>query len=113
MENLNTSWLVVWPQIINKMIFVWGPMSSCVKPLRLKVGPRLEPFICFHSLFLEIIFLCIFASFFKLNPQNQITMDEHRHKILVFFMAISQAEKIKTPSIIHKQAHKFNERRGK
>jgi hypothetical protein len=43
-------------------------------------------------------------------------MDEHRHKILVilvFFMAISQAKKIKTPSIIHKQTHKFNERSEK
>jgi hypothetical protein len=43
-------------------------------------------------------------------------MDEHRHKILiilVFFVAISQAKKIETPSIIHKQAHKFIKRRGK
>jgi hypothetical protein len=69
------------------------------------------------SLFLSWNFvLFIFVSFFKLNPQNQITMDEHRHKILVIlviFMAISQAEKIETPSIIHKQAHKFNEKKGK
>jgi len=43
-------------------------------------------------------------------------MDEHKYHILitfVFFMAISQVEKIDTPSIIHKQARKFNKRGGK
>ncbi len=40
-------------------------------------------------------------------------MDELIHKILVilvFFMTISQVEKIKAPSIIHKQAQKLNKR---
>jgi hypothetical protein len=38
-------------------------------------------------------------------------MDEHKYKLLgtlVFFMAILQLEKPKTPFIIHKQAHKLN-----
>jgi hypothetical protein len=41
-------------------------------------------------------------------------MDEHRHKILVtlvIFMAISQVKKIKTLSIIHKQAQKLSMKR--
>ncbi len=69
------------------------------------------------SLFLFlIIFLLIFASCLKLNLKSQNTMDEHRHKILVFlvfFMTILQEEKIETPSIIHKQAQNFNKKKGK
>jgi hypothetical protein len=30
-------WLVAWPQVINKILLVWGPMSSCVKPLKQKI----------------------------------------------------------------------------
>jgi hypothetical protein len=33
MGNLSISWLVVWPQVINKILFVRGPLSSCVNPL--------------------------------------------------------------------------------
>jgi hypothetical protein len=43
-------------------------------------------------------------------------MDGHIHKIfviLVFFMAISQVEKIETLSIPHKQAMKLHKRREK
>jgi hypothetical protein len=29
-------WLLVWPQVINNILFVWGSMSSCIKPLRSK-----------------------------------------------------------------------------
>jgi hypothetical protein len=42
-------------------------------------------------------------------------MDEHRYHILitfVIFVAISQVEKTDIPSIIHKQARKFNKRGG-
>jgi len=43
-------------------------------------------------------------------------MDGHRHKIfviLVFFMAISQVEKIETLSITHKQAMKLHKKERK
>jgi hypothetical protein len=44
-------------------------------------------------------------------------MDEHINTrffvILVFFMVISQVEKIETSSIIHKPAQKFNKRKEK
>jgi hypothetical protein len=36
MGNLCTSWLVVWSQVTIKILFVWRPMSSCVKSLRSK-----------------------------------------------------------------------------
>jgi hypothetical protein len=36
MGNLSTSWLVVWPQVINKILFVLGLTSSCVKPSKPK-----------------------------------------------------------------------------
>jgi len=38
MGNLSISWLIVWPQVINKILFVLGggPMCSCVKPLKPK-----------------------------------------------------------------------------
>jgi hypothetical protein len=42
-------------------------------------------------------------------------VDEHRYHILitfVFFVAISQVEKIDILSIIHKQARKFNKKGG-
>jgi hypothetical protein len=35
-ENLNIFWLIVWPQVINNMLFSLGPMSSCLKPLWLE-----------------------------------------------------------------------------
>jgi hypothetical protein len=33
MGNLSISWLIGWPQVINKILFVWGPLSLCVNPL--------------------------------------------------------------------------------
>jgi hypothetical protein len=113
MGNLNTSWIVVWAQVI---YLYWGPMSSCVKSLKLKIkdqsfNPHTRSFIHYWHHFFSI-----FASSLKLNFKSQTTMDEHKHKILVtfmFFMAIFQVEKIETPFIIHKQAHKLNKRRGK
>ncbi len=38
MENLSTSWFIEWSQVTNKLLFVWEPMNSCVKPLRPKIG---------------------------------------------------------------------------
>jgi hypothetical protein len=31
MGNLSTSWLIVWHQVISKILFVWWSTSSCVK----------------------------------------------------------------------------------
>jgi len=46
MRNMNTSWLIVNPQVCNKILVVWGPMSSCVMLinilLRLKALPKLS-----------------------------------------------------------------------
>ncbi len=56
----------------------------------------------------------MFASFLKLNPKNQTTVDEHRRKTLValvFFMTMFWVEKIETPSIIHKEAQNLNKRK--
>jgi hypothetical protein len=33
MRNLIVFWFIVWPQVINKILFVWGPISSSVKSL--------------------------------------------------------------------------------
>jgi len=48
-----------------------------------------------------------------IKPIRLKSRDQHRHKILVilvFFMAISEILKIKTPSNIHKQAQKLSKR---
>jgi hypothetical protein len=59
-----------------------------------------------------LLLLIIFASFLKLNPKSHTTVNEHRCKTLValvFFMTMMfQVEKLKTPSIIHKEAQKLN-----
>jgi len=101
--------------IINKILFVWGQWVRVESHWGQKVGTRFQPLVCFHYFFLNRFFL-IFASFLKLNLKTQLTIDEHRHKILVFlvlFMTIPQEEKIETPSIIHKQTQNFNKRKGK
>jgi hypothetical protein len=36
MGNLSTSWLVVWPRVINNILFVLGSISSHVKSLMSK-----------------------------------------------------------------------------
>ncbi len=67
MGILSTSWLIIWPQVINKILFVWGPMSSCVKSLRSKVGNKsstlLYAFI--FIFFVGMIFFLLFTSFLK------------------------------------------------
>ncbi len=113
MGNWSISWLIL-PHIINRILFVWGPMRLCVKPVRPK--SRDQGFNLSYIFFLGIVLLFIFASFFKLNIKSKTTMDEHKHKILVtlvFVTVISQAGKIETRSIIEKQAQKLNKKRGK
>jgi hypothetical protein len=61
-----------------------------------KIGPRLQPVVCFHYFFLVIIILLNFASFLNLNPKSQSTMDEQRQT-----------------QIIHKQAHTLTKKREK
>jgi hypothetical protein len=61
-----------------------------------KKGTKVSNLHMLSFFFLGINFFLILASFLKLNPKNQTTMDEHRRKILVtlvFSMAISQVEK--------------------
>ncbi len=50
MENLSTSWLIIWSQVTNKILFVWGPMNSCVKPLRSKMILTLSYYIYIYHL---------------------------------------------------------------
>jgi hypothetical protein len=71
MKNLSISWLVVWPQVINRILFIWGPMNSFFKAIKAKnENPRLQPLICFHYSFLGIYIYIhiIFGSFLKLSP---------------------------------------------
>jgi len=43
----------------------------------IKWGSRLQPLIRFHSFFLRYHFFSSIASFFKLNPKSQTSMDDH------------------------------------
>ncbi len=84
-------------------------MSLCVKPLRPKSNAQVfNPSYVF--IISCMILLVIFASFLKLNSKTQIIMDNHRHKILIIFVFFMVISKKKTPSIMHKQAQKFNKK---
>jgi hypothetical protein len=69
MGNLNIFWFIVWPQIINNILFSWGPMRSHVKPLWPKMKDQ-----GFNSsyvfIFKKIIIISIFVSILKLNSKS-------------------------------------------
>ncbi len=77
MRNLSISSLVVWPQVMNKIVFVWGQWRQGFNLSHAFIFS----FIFFHLFFLGIILFFIFASFLKLNHKNHTTMDEDRDKI--------------------------------
>jgi len=71
MENLSTFGFMLWPQVIKRLLFVWAPMNSCVKSLRLKSKDQGFNGLHMFSFILGIILFSIFVSFFKLNSKNQ------------------------------------------
>jgi hypothetical protein len=62
MRNLSISWLIVWPQVINKlMLFVWGPIGSLIKPLRPKKASTPHMLSFFVSYYHFSFHLCFFS----------------------------------------------------
>jgi hypothetical protein len=64
MENLSTFWVVVWPKVIDKILFVWGPMSSCVLPLKPKNKDQsFNPsYVFIHYFLVSFFFSFLFPS---------------------------------------------------
>jgi hypothetical protein len=78
-------------QVINKILFVWGPISSHEKPLRPKSKDK--GFNPSYGIILFIMVSFFFSSLllFLSKSSKSTTMDEHKHNIfviLVFFMMI-------------------------
>ncbi len=98
MENLSISWLFFGPKLLTKTLFVWWPMSSCVKSWRLESKDQgfNSSYILSFLFYWHQSFFSSFASFLKINSNNPTTMDERRQLyFFVFFMAISQVRKSK------------------
>jgi len=71
MENLSTFWVVVWPKVIDKILFVWGPMSSGLMPLRPKIRDQsFNSSYVFIHFFMVSFFISFLFPFLKINPKS-------------------------------------------
>jgi hypothetical protein len=121
MGILSTSWLIVWPQVINKILFVWGQLIKyylfganefMCKVIKVKNREQsLQPLCMLSFYFILLVWFFFLSLFLFLKNENLHLTNLFSCNALIFF--IFRVWKLETSSITPKQAPKLNKNQGK